>query len=116
MSDIMLQKYIAMGVSIENWNDMRRFNFSAGNVGSFGVVYPGYQRGPLFTGQAQLTGGTPTDPRYWIRRWALPPTYEIQYNYINTTALNPHAPDPNIWSMPVWWDCATDDEYYGYLK
>jgi hypothetical protein len=116
MSDIMLQKYIAMGVSIENWNDMRRFNFSAGNVGGFGVVYPGYQRGPLFTGQAQLTGGAPTDPRYWIRRWALPPTYEIQYNFINTTALNHHATDPNIWSMPVWWDCTTDAEYYGYLK
>jgi hypothetical protein len=116
MSDIMLQKYIAMGCSIENWNDMRRFNFSAGNVGGFGVVYPGYQRGPLFTGQAQLTGGAPTDPRYWIRRYALPPTYEINYNSINTLALNIHATDPNIWSMPVWWDCATDDEYNGYLK
>jgi hypothetical protein len=116
MSDIMLQKYVAMGCSIENWNDMRRFNFSAGNVGGFGVVYPGYQRGPLFTGQAQLTGGTPTDVRYWMRRWALPPTYEINYNSVNTLALNPHATDLNIWSMPVWWDCATDDEYYGYLK
>jgi hypothetical protein len=114
MSDIMLQKYIAMGCSIENWNDMRRFNFSAG--GPFGVVYPGYQRGPLFSGGAQLTGGAPTDPRYWIRRWALPPTYEINYNSIHTLALNPHATDPNIWSMPIWWDCATDAEYYGYLK
>jgi len=116
MADIMLQKYIAMGCSIENWNDMRRFNFSAGNVGTFGVVYPGYQRGPLFTGSAQLTGASPTDPRYWIRRYALPPTYEINYNSINTLALNPHATDPNIWSMPIWWDCATDAEYYGYLK
>lgn len=116
MSDIMLQKFIAMGCSIENWNDMRRFNFSAGNVGGFGVVYPGYQRGPLFTGTAQLTGGSPTDPGYWMRRWALPPTYEINYNSVNTLALNPHATDPNIWAMPIWWDCATDDEYYGYLK
>ena len=116
MSDIMLQKYIAMGCSIENWNDMRRFNFSAGNVGGFGVVYPGYQRGPLFTGSAQLTGTAPTDVRYWIRRYALPPTYEINYNSINTLALNPHATDPNIWSMPVWWDCATDAEYNGYLS
>lgn len=116
MADIMLQKYVAMGCSIENWNDMRRFNFSAGNVGAFGVVYPGYQRGPLFTGQAQLSGGTPTDVRYWMRRWALPPTYEINYNSVNTLALNPHATDLNIWSMPVWWDCATDDEYFGYLK
>ena len=115
MSDIMLQKYIAMGCSIENWNDMRRFDFGAGDVGTFGVVYPGYQRGPLFTGQAQLTGGSPADPRYWIRRWALPPVYEIQYNSTNTLALNPHATDPNIWSMPIWWDCATDAQYYGYL-
>jgi hypothetical protein len=116
MSDIMLQKYVAMGCSIENWNDMRRLNFSAGNVGGYGVVYPGYDRGPLFTGTAQLTGGSKTDVRYWIRRWALPPVYEIQYNSINTLALNPHATDPNIWCMPIWWDCATDDEYYGYLK
>lgn len=116
MSDIMLQKYVAMGCSIENYNDMRRFNFSAGNVGSFGIVYPGYQRGPLFTGTAQLTGGTPADARYWMRRWMLPPTYEINYNSINTLALNAHAADPNIWSMPVWWDCATDAEYYAYLK
>jgi len=116
MSDIMLQKYIAMGCSIENWNDMRRFNFSAGNVAGFGVVYPGYQRGPLFTGQAQLTGTGPTDVKYWMRRWALPPTYEINYNSINTLALNVHATDVNIWSLPIWWDCATDDEYFKSLK
>ncbi|TAM93784.1 MAG: SusD/RagB family nutrient-binding outer membrane lipoprotein [Chitinophagaceae bacterium] len=116
MADIMLQKYVAMGCSLENWNDMRRFDFSAGDIGNFGVVYPGYQRGPLFTGQAQLTGGSPNDPRYWMRRWMLPPTYEINYNSIHTLALNPHAADPNIWSMPVWWDCATDAQYYGYLK
>ncbi len=116
MSDIMLQKYLAMGCSIENWNDMRRFDFSAGDVGSFGVVYPGYKRGPLFSGDAQLTGTSPTDPRYWMRRWMLPPRYEIDYNSINTFALNPHAADPDIWSMPIWWDCATDEDYYGYLK
>jgi hypothetical protein len=116
MADIMLQKYIAMGCSIENYNDMRRFDYSAGDIGNFGVVYPGYQRGPLFTGQAQLTGGSPNDPRYWMRRWALPPTYEINYNSLNTLALNPHATDPNIWSMPVWWDTPTDEAYYGYLK
>lgn len=116
MSDIMLQKYLAMGVSIENYNDMRRFNFSAGNIGGFGVVYPGYDRSPLFAGQSLYTGGAKTDPRYWQRRWQLPTTLELNYNSTNALAMNPHATDPNIWSMPVWWDCATDDEYYGYLR
>jgi len=116
MQDIMLQKYIAMGCSIENWNDMRRFNFSAGNVGGFGVVYPGFDRGPLFAGTALYTGGSKTDPRYWPRRFMLPTTLELNYNLSNVLALNAHATDPNIWSMPVWWDCATDDEYNNYLK
>jgi hypothetical protein len=116
MSDIMLQKYVAMGCSIENWNDMRRFNFSAGNVGNFGVVYPGYDRGPLFAGTALYTGGSKTDPRYWQRRWMLPTTLELNYNSTNALAINPHASEQNVWSMPVWWDCATDDEYYGYIK
>jgi hypothetical protein len=116
MADIMLEKYLAMGCSLENYNDMRRFNFSAGNVGGFGVVYPGYDRGPLFAGTALYTGASKTDPRYWQRRWSLPTTLELNYNSTNALALNPHATDPNIWSMPVWWDCATDAEYYGYLK
>jgi hypothetical protein len=116
MSDIMLQKYLAMGCSIENWNDMRRFNFSAGNIAGFGVVYPGYDRGPLFAGTAFYTGASKTDPRYWPRRWSLPTTLEQNYNLTNVLALNAHATDPNIWSMPVWWDCATEAEYTGYLK
>lgn len=116
MSDIMLQKYVAMGVSLENWNDMRRFNFSAGNVGGFGIVYPGYNRGPLFAGTELYIGGSKTDPRYWQRRWQLPATLELNYNSTNALAINPHAADPTVWSMPVWWDCTTDDEYYGYLK
>jgi len=116
MSDIMLQKYIAMGVSLENYNDMRRFNFSAGNVGSFGIVYPGYDRGPLFAGQDLYIGGSKTDIRYWQRRWKLPATLELNYNSTNALAINPHAGNPDIWSIPVWWDCTTDDQYYGYLK
>jgi hypothetical protein len=116
MSDIMLQKYVAMGCSIENWNDMRRFNFSAGNVGSFGVVYPGYNRGPLFAAPDLYTGGAKTDTRYWMRRWKLPTTLELNYNLTNALAVNAHAADPSIWSMPVWWDCATDAEYQAYLE
>ncbi len=116
MADIMLQKYIAMGCSLENYNDMRRFNFSAGNIGGFGIVYPGYDRGPLFTGGSQLTGGSKADPTYWMRRWMLPSSLELNYNSANAKALNIHCGDPNIWCLPIWWDCATDDEYNNYIK
>lgn len=116
MRDIMLQKYIAMGFNIENWNDMRRFNFSAGDVEDFGVVYPGYDRGPHFAGQAKLVGTSKTDPQYWIRRWRLPATTELNYNATNAKAANKHATEDDIWSIPVWWDCATDKEYYDYIR
>ena len=115
MSDIMLQKYLAMGSSIENWNDMRRFNFSAGNIGSFGVVYPGYDRSPLFSGQAELPGTSKTDVKYWQRRWRLPSSLELAYNRDNAVAINVNAEAVNIWCYPVWWDCATDVEYAGYI-
>jgi hypothetical protein len=114
MADIMLQKYLAMGCSIENWNDMRRFNYSAGNIGSFGVVYTGFDRSPLFTGAAKMPGTQKTDIDYWPRRWRLPFSLELQYNVTNAEAMNPNATKVWIWSVPVWWDCATDEEYYGY--
>ena len=116
MSDIMLQKYVAMGCSLENWNDMRRFNYGAGNIKDFGVVYPGMDRSVLFTGTDKLKGTSKDDPKYWPRRWRLPATLELSYNEAQALAVNKHAEDTDIWSYPVWWDCATDAEYEGYLK
>lgn len=116
MSDIMLQKYIAMGWSIETWVDMRRFNYSAGNVGSFGVVYPGFGRTKLFAGASALPGTSPNDVNYWFRRWRLPGTLELAYNTNNALTMNAHALDNSIWSIPVWWDCESDAQYEAYLK
>ena len=116
MSDIMLQKYLAMGCSVENWNDMRRFNYSAGNIDGFGVVYVGYDRSPLFAGQAEITGTSKTDLTYWMRRWRLPARLELEYNSTNAQKANVNALELNIWSCPVWWDCATDSEYYSYIQ
>ena len=116
MSDIMLQKYVAMGCSLENWNDMRRFNYSAGNIKDFGVVYPGFDRSVLFTGTDKLKGTSKDDPKYWPRRWRLPATLELSYNEAQALAVNKHAEDTDIWSYPVWWDCETDAEYEGYIK
>ena len=116
MIDIMLQKYVAMGCSLENWNDMRRFNYGAGNIADFGVVYPGMDRSVLFTGTDKLKGTSKDDPKYWPRRWRLPATLELSYNEAQALAVNKHAEDTDIWSYPVWWDCETDAEYEGYIK
>ncbi|MBN9298311.1 MAG: SusD/RagB family nutrient-binding outer membrane lipoprotein [Filimonas sp.] len=105
MAKIMQQKFIACSYSQNNWNDMRRFNFSAGNVGGFGVVYPDFDRPKEFSssGATKLIGGSKADPRYWFRR-ICQPAIETQYNQANLKASNPEALLPSIWSVPVWWD------------
>ena len=116
MSDIMLQKYVALGCCSETYVDMRRFNYSAGNVGDFGVVYPGMDHPAMFTGQSVLPGSSKNDVQYWPRRWRLPGTLELTYNETQALLVNKNANQNYIWSLPVWWDCATDDEYFGYIQ
>lgn len=107
MAKIMQQKFIALSFTQQNWNDMRRFNYSAGNIGSYGVVYPDYDRPGEFGAAAgtKMTGTAKTDPTYWFRR-IQQPTAETQYNSTNVMLSNSHALDLSIWSMPVWWDTA----------
>ena len=105
MGDIMRQKMIAMGLNMQNWNDLRRFNYSAGNIGSFGVVYKDYKRPFEFTATNIMTGSGPTDPKYWFRRFSQSP-HESNYNNAQLMASNPLAMKDAIWSDPVWWDIA----------
>lgn len=103
MADIMQQKLIAMGLSYINWNDMRRFNYSAGNIGSFGVVYKDYKRPYEFTATNKMIGTAPTDLTYWFRRFSQS-THESNYNYDQLMLSNTKAMTDPIWSDPVWWD------------
>lgn len=115
MADVMRQKIIAMGFNSENWVDARRFNYSAGNIGNFGVVYTDYKRPMEFAATNKIVGTDPTDPTYWFRRFSQS-SHESNYNLTQLKASNKLAMTDPIWSCPVWWDCATDDEYYGYIK
>ena len=115
MADIMGQKLIAMGFDPENWNDIRRFNYSAGNIGDFGNVYPNYVRPREFSATSKIPGTSPSDVRYWFRRWHQS-THESNYNLTQLRASNKYAMQNEIWSIPVWWDCATDAEYFGYIE
>jgi len=103
MADVMKEKLIAMGFDFQNWNDMRRFNYSAGNVGAFGVVYKDYKRPYEFTASNKMVGTTPADPTYWFRRFTHS-THESNYNNTELLASNPLAMKDAIWSDPVWWD------------
>lgn len=115
MAEIMRQKIIALGINLEVWNDMRRFNYSAGNINDFGNVYPDYKRPAEFTATNIIVGKSATDPTYWFRRFQQS-SVESNYNKTQLAASNKLASADAIWSCPVWWDCATDDEYYGYIK
>jgi len=108
MSDIMLQKAIAMGINVETWNDMRRFNYGAGNIGNFGQVYTDYKRPAEFTATNKIPGTSPTQENYWFRRYSQC-AHETNYNRDNVEASNPLAltfANGPIWSEPVWWDKA----------
>jgi hypothetical protein len=105
MAKIMQQKYIAMSLTQQNWNDMRRFNYSAANIGNFGNVYPGFERPFEFgtTHATKIPGTSKSQDNYWFRRM-MSISHEMNYNSAQLKASNPKAFDIDIWSVPVWWD------------
>lgn len=108
MEEIMKQKFIVMTFTVENWNDMRRFNYSAGNIGNFGVVYPGFERPKAMPASAttdKFPGASKVEDNYWWRRF-MHCSHEVNYNAEQWKASNPKADKLDIWSVPVWWDSA----------
>jgi hypothetical protein len=107
MAKIMQQKFIACSFSLQNWNDMRRFNYSAGNIADFGVVYIDFDRPYEFNSASQTHFPTndPKNERYWIRRFQQC-SHELNYNSENHKVSNPEATLPTVNSLPVWWDTA----------
>ena len=106
MAKIMQQKQIALSFKIQNWNDMRRFNYSAPHP-QFGVVYPDFGRPYEFDALAQecYPSTDPNNVRYWPRRFQQC-SHEVNYNIDNLLASNPEARSRTILSLPVWWDIA----------
>lgn len=107
LSDIMMQKFIAMGVNYQNWNDMRKYNYFKNNA-KWGVVYT-EMKAPSYRTQDQSSfAADPQDNAFYLRRW-MQSSNETGYNAINCNAaaqqygLTGYA-DYKIWSVPVWWD------------
>ncbi|MBV8253513.1 MAG: SusD/RagB family nutrient-binding outer membrane lipoprotein [Chitinophaga sp.] len=100
LSHIMIQKYIAMTFSPENFADMRRNNYCADNAGNYNEIsgiYKGFKRpGHLYT---QCYPNATDYPR----RFAMA-SYEINYNVAQLLKADPNAGKPEYITEPVWWD------------
>lgn len=100
LSHIMIQKFIAMSYSVENWVDLRRLNFCAdagGNYNEATGVYKGWRR-PTHVQPEPYPAQTD-----WPRRFAIP-SYEINFNIQQVLSANPNAANPTYINEPVWWD------------
>ena len=111
MADIMMQKVIAMGVDYQNWNDVRRYNYSAGTVGNYGVVYEGMTTPKYRPMGSSSFNPDPKNSHHYPRRW-MHCSHETGYN---ATECNKsveqyrqygvdNASDFDVWNIPVWWD------------
>ncbi|MEV4887362.1 SusD/RagB family nutrient-binding outer membrane lipoprotein [Chitinophaga ginsengisegetis] len=100
LSNIMIQKYIALSYSPENWADLRRLNYctdAAGNYSEATGVYKGFKR-PAHVNTLYYPAQTE-----WPRRFAVP-SYEINYNSTQVLNADPTASSPTYISQPVWWN------------
>lgn len=100
MSHIMIQKYIALSYSPEQWVDLRRMDFctdAAGNYNEAIGVYKGFNRPSHVYVEAYPS------PMDWPRRFAVP-SYEINFNLQEVEKANPNAGSATYLNEPVWWD------------
>ena len=112
LSDIMMQKLIAMCFDYQSWNDVRRYNYFAGNVGGYGVIYTEMAVPAYRTGDFSTFSTDPASDQYYLRR-LMQPSFETDYNSTECNAsVAPYAAtygisnalDFKIYSVPVWWD------------
>ena len=111
MSDIMTQKLIAMGYHYQNWNDVRRFNYNAGNIGGFGKVYTFSEPLHRMKDYSEFSSD-PQNDMYYVRRF-MQCYLETDYNTEETNKIIAElygqygvekCMDYKVYSLPVWWD------------
>ncbi len=102
---IMTQKRLALQFSVENWNDMRRYDFDK-------KVFLGWDIPAYHDVVAAAQKAIPSGKYY--RRWRQC-SHEYNYNSKNLIAIGTEVPGANTslpnwnraddaWTIPVWWD------------
>lgn len=100
LSQIMIQKYIALSYSPELFNDVRRMEFctdASGKYNETAGVYKGMKR-PNAVFQLAL----PSEDM-WPRRFAVA-SYGISYNYAQVIAADADASSQTYTAKRIWWD------------
>lgn len=105
---IMTQKHMAMSCSLEQWNDMRRYDYKQDVFMNWEIPAEYYIN---TTAQLNIPLGKT------FRRFAMP-TYEQNYNADKLQAIGNDIPgakvgypggwykDPEVYTLSVWWDRA----------
>lgn len=105
LGKIMTQKQIAMMNQIEQWNDMRRYDYNPEIFLNWHIPAEYF-----VNAAAQLTIPMGKYPR----RWRVS-SHEYRYNVANLNAIGEKVPGANtangqwwnendMWTIPVWWD------------
>lgn len=100
LSHIMIQKYIALSYSPEQWVDMRRMNYCADESGNYNEatgIYKGYKR-PKHVYEQSYPKATD-----WPRRFAMA-SYESNFNSAKLRLAAPNYDLPTYLAEPIWWD------------
>ena len=101
----MTQKRLALQFSVENWNDMRRYDFDESIFLGWGI--PAYHE-KVAAAQKAIPDGK------FYRRWRQC-SHEYNYNAKNLIAIGLEVPGADnsldnwnraddAWTIPVWWD------------
>jgi len=109
LAKIMTQKHMAMMFSVEQWNDMRRYDYDENVFLNWHIPAEYYKNS---TAQTQIPVGK------HLRRWAQC-SHENNYNSDNLIAIGAEVPGAdmsapnwnaaaNVWSINVWWDSAQE--------
>ena len=109
LSDIMMQKYIAMGPDCQKYNDVRKYNYFRDGVYT-------EMKAPIYrSANANGFSSNPASQNYYPRRW-MHSTHETNYNSKNVNAIYEQyngyvkfstdlpALADEVWTIPVWWD------------
>ena len=108
LAKIMTQKQILYLLTLESWNDMRRYDYNP-------AVFMHFAKPDYYLNTAGLQDYLPLDklPRRWNQA-----SYETQYNTANLAAIGEKVPGAlalpgDVWytskqigTLPVWWDLA----------